>query len=54
MARDDEIDDQVRSDWEFTRRAQQLMSKLRTQGTAGETAQDTAPTDESDIPPKEK
>ena len=40
MARDDEIDAQVNADWEFTRRAQQLMSKLRTQGTAGRATED--------------
>jgi hypothetical protein len=40
MAKDDEIDDQVKADWEFTRRAQELISKLRTKGTAGPSAAD--------------
>jgi hypothetical protein len=52
MPRDDEIDDQVRSDWEFTRRAQQLMSKLRTQGTTGAVVQETPSAGEDDTPPK--
>jgi hypothetical protein len=31
MARDEDIDDQVRKDWEFARRAEELMSRLRKQ-----------------------
>ena len=35
MSRDDDIDDQVDADQEFTRRAEQLLTKLRNQGMAG-------------------
>ena len=35
MPRDDDIDTQVKADWEFTRRAEQLMDRLRTQGKTG-------------------
>jgi hypothetical protein len=31
MAKDDDIDDQVRKDWEFARRAEELMARLRNQ-----------------------
>ena len=48
MPRDDEIDAQVHADWEFTRRAQQLMSKLRTQGTAGHSTDDPVEDDEGE------
>jgi hypothetical protein len=40
MPRDDDIDDQVRKDWEFTRRAQELMSRLRKQNWTESSAQD--------------
>jgi hypothetical protein len=41
MPREEDIDDQVRMDLEFTRRAEQLLNKLRTQGTvAGVSAED--------------
>jgi hypothetical protein len=35
MTRDDDIDNQVDADQEFTRRAEQLLTKLRNQGMAG-------------------
>ena len=38
--RDDEIAAQIASDLEWTRRAQQLMTKVRTQGTAGRSSED--------------
>jgi hypothetical protein len=34
MPRDDDINAQVNRDWEFTRRAEQLMNRLRTMGQA--------------------
>ena len=48
MHRDDEIDAQVTADWEFTRRAQQLMSKLRTLGTAGRATEDPVQEEETE------
>jgi hypothetical protein len=52
MPKDDDIDDQVRKDWEFTRRAEQLLNKLRTQGTmAGSSAEDHPVDDDK---PKQK
>ena len=52
MPKDEDIDDQVRKDWEFTRRAEQLLNKLRTQGTmAGSSAEDQPVTDDK---PKQK
>jgi hypothetical protein len=48
MARHDEIDAQVNADWEFTRRAQQLMSKLRTLGTAGRSPEDPVQDEETE------
>jgi hypothetical protein len=60
MAKDDEIDDQVSADKEFTRRAEQLMSRLRNQGKTGPSAsdpvnQDADPADPNkDTPPKDK
>jgi hypothetical protein len=60
--KDDEIDDQVSADWEFTRRAEQLMSKLRTKGKSESSAADpdhqqevTDPDQQNkDTPPKPK
>jgi hypothetical protein len=52
MSRDDDIDDQVNADREFTRRADQLLNKLRNQGTAG--ASPEASNQEDDDRPKEK
>jgi hypothetical protein len=58
MGRDDDIDDQVRRDWEFTRRAEQLLDKLRTQGNmAGDTKAQPDTTEQpskEDDPPKHK
>ena len=53
MPRDDDIDDQVRRDWEFTRRAEQLLNKLRTQGTMAGSPADDQPAEDDD-PPKQK
>lgn len=59
--KDDEIDDQVSADWEFTRRAEQLMSKLRNKGKTDSSAADpdheeaTDPDhQDKDTPPKPK
>ena len=46
MGKKDEIDAQVSADWEFTRRAQQLMSKLQTQGNAGRSMEDPVQEDD--------
>jgi len=46
MPKDEDIDDQVRKDWEFTRRAEQLLNKLRTQGTTA----GSSPPDQPDQP----
>jgi hypothetical protein len=56
MPKDEDIDDQVRKDWEFTRRAEQLLNKLRTQGTtAGISPPDQPDQPEGeDVPPKQK
>ena len=40
MPRDDDIDDQVRKDWEFARRAQELMSRLRKEQEDGSSGRD--------------
>jgi hypothetical protein len=40
MAKDDEINAQVDADREFTRRAQQLMTRLRTQATASRSTEE--------------
>jgi hypothetical protein len=40
MAKDNEIDAQVDADREFTRRAQQLMNRLRTQTTASRSTEE--------------
>jgi hypothetical protein len=42
MSKDEEIDDQVNADLEFTRRAEELLFKLRTQsqGTPGPSVED--------------
>jgi hypothetical protein len=51
MSTDDDIDDQVETDREFTRRAEQLLTRLRNQGKAGGAAPD-AQKDED--PPKDE
>ena len=48
MPRDDDIDDQVNRDWEFTRRAEQLMNRLRTMGQATHSSGE-----EHDSPPED-
>ena len=48
MPKDDEIDAQVELDREFTRRAQQLMSRLRTQETSAGLSPENNPDDDKD------
>jgi len=50
MSRDDDIDDQVDADREFTRRAEQLMTKLRNQGIVGGASPQDAKQKEDETP----
>jgi hypothetical protein len=51
MSKDDDIDDQVDVDREFTRRAEQLLTRLRNQGIAGGASRDEK---QDDDPPKDE
>jgi hypothetical protein len=53
MPRDDDIDTQVKADWEFTRRAEQLMIRLRTQGGKIGPSEGNEPEDNPDGSPDE-
>jgi hypothetical protein len=50
MSRDDDIDDQVDADQEFTRRAEQLLTKLRNQGQAGGASPRAEKQKDGDVP----
>ena len=50
MPKDDDIDDQVNRDWEFTRRAEQLMNRLRTMGQANVSAEQPESPQEQESP----
>ena len=54
MPRDDDINDQVNRDWEFTRRAEQLMNRLRTMGQATPPAEEPASPPEDGEPPEQE
>jgi hypothetical protein len=55
MSKKDDIDDQVLADWEFARRAQQLMSRLRTLGKIEPQASEPKPDEaEDDGPPEDR
>ena len=54
MPKDDDIDDQVNRDWEFTRRAEQLMNRLRTMGQASPSGQEQESAPQDGKPPERK
>lgn len=54
MSRDDDIDDQVHADLEFTRRAEKLISRLRTQGKARPAAEEKPENPEPPDEPEQK